>query len=196
MVDPTRHDLPEALPESAASEAAASTETAGQPDEAGPSLEELLHLAEQKATEEREARLRVLAEADNVRKRAQTDIAAAHKYAVEKFAVTLLPVKDSLEMTLAVPRGTESDALRSGVELTLKQLAAAFEKFQVTDLNPVGEKFDPHRHQAMSMVEADQPVNTVVQVFQKGYLLADRVIRPALVSVAKAKAQAVETKQE
>src|SRR5205814_769774 len=104
-----------------------------------------------------------------------------------KLAVALLPVKDSLEATLATATATH-DALTSGVELTLRQLEAALEKFQITEVNPVGEKFDPHRHQAMSMVEADQPPNTVVQVFQKGYLLSDRVIRPALVAVAKPKA--------
>jgi molecular chaperone GrpE len=124
---------------------------------------------------------------DNVRKRAQADIAAAHRYALEKFALALLPIKDSLEATLATGTATH-DALTSGVELTLRQLEGVFEKFSITEIHPVGEKFDPHRHQAMTMVESDQPVNTVVQVFQKGYLLFDRVIRPALVAVAKGKA--------
>jgi molecular chaperone GrpE len=149
-----------------------------------PGLEELLRQAELKAEEHHDAWLRAKAETENVRRRAQEDIVKAHKFAVEKFAGDLLAVKDTLEMALA---DQNPDSLRSGVEMTLKNLVAAFEKAAVVEVNPVGEKFDPHRHQAMAMVDAEQPANTVVQVFQKGYLIADRTLRPAMVAVAKAK---------
>lgn len=122
-----------------------------------------------------------------MRKRAVTDVANAHKYAVENFAAELLAVRDSLEAALMVETASV-ETLKSGAELTLKQLSAAFEKHKVVEVNPVGEKFDPHRHQAISTVDADAEPNTVVQVFQKGYLLNDRVIRPAMVAVAKAPA--------
>ena len=150
-----------------------------------PSIETLLKQAELAALEHHDAWLRAKADADNIRKRAQTDIANAHKYAIENFSTELLAVKDSLEAALAINNVTV-DNLKSGVELTLKQLNSVFEKFRVTDINPLGEKFDPHRHQAINTVEADAEPNTVVQVFQKGYLLNDRVIRPAMVAVAKA----------
>ena len=152
--------------------------------EAVPGVEQLLKQAELAAQEHHDAWLRAKADADNIRKRAQTDIANAHKYAIENFATELLPVKDSLEAALAINNVTVEN-LKSGVELTLKQLNSAFEKVRITEVNPVGQKFDPHRHQAISTVEADAEPNTVVQVFQKGYLLNDRVIRPAMVAVAK-----------
>jgi molecular chaperone GrpE len=146
-----------------------------------------LAAAEAKAAEHYDAFLRAKAEADNVRKRAQEDIARAHKYAIEGFAAELLPVRDSLEAALAVETATPA-ALKSGVELTLKQLAAVFDKSNLREINPAGEKFDPHRHQAISMLPSDHEPGTVINVLQKGYLLADRVIRPALVTVAQAKA--------
>ena len=154
--------------------------------ESAPSLDELLRQAELKAEEHHDAWLRAKAEADNVRKRAQLDIASAHKYATENFAADLLPVKDSLEATLAAENAT-LEALKSGVELTLKQLSTVFEKSNLKEVNPAGEKFDPHRHQAISMLPSDKEPNTIINVLQKGYLLHDRVIRPALVTVAKAK---------
>jgi molecular chaperone GrpE len=155
--------------------------------DATPSLEETLRQAELNAEEHHDAWLRAKAETENVRRRAQEDIARASKFAIEKFAGELLAVKDSLEAALATETPSV-DSMKSGTELTLKQLIAAFEKSNLTELNPLGEKFDPHRHQAISMVEADQEPNTVVTVLQKGYLLAERVLRPALVVVAKAKA--------
>ncbi|MGB5011077.1 MAG: nucleotide exchange factor GrpE, partial [Candidatus Dechloromonas phosphoritropha] len=117
---------------------------------------------------------------------AQEDISKAHKFAVEKFAGELLAVKDSLEAALAVPEQTV-ESFKAGVELTLKQLVSAFEKNALTEVNPAGEKFDPHRHQAIGMVDSEQEANTVVTVLQKGYLIAERVLRPALVMVAKPK---------
>jgi molecular chaperone GrpE len=155
--------------------------------ESMPSTEELLRQAELQAQEHHDAWLRAKAEMENVRRRAQLDVQNAHKFGVESFASALLPVKDSLEAALATQSNTVEN-IRSGVELTLKQLAQAFDKFTLTEINPgTGDKFDPHRHQAMSMVEAEQPANTIVTVFQKGYALHDRVVRPALVCVAKAK---------
>jgi molecular chaperone GrpE len=149
-------------------------------------MPELLKKAELAAQEHHDAWLRAKADADNIRKRAQVEVANAHKFALENFAAELLPVKDSLEAALA----TETPAvegLKSGVELTLKQLKSVFEKFNLTEINPAGQKFDPHRHQAIGAVESDAEPNTVLQVLQKGYLLHDRVVRPALVMVAKAK---------
>jgi len=154
--------------------------------ESMPSPETLLKQAELAAQEHHDAWLRAKADADNIRKRAQADIANAHKYAIENFSTELLAVKDSLEAALAVSNVT-AENLKSGVELTLKQLNSVFEKFRVTEINPAGQKFDPHRHQAINTVEADAEPNSVVQVFQKGYLLNDRVIRPAMVAVAKPK---------
>ena len=151
-----------------------------------PSLEETLRQAELKAEEHHDAWLRAKAETENVRRRAQEDISKAAKFAVERFAGELLAVKDSLEAALAAD-APSVDSMKAGSELTLKQLVSAFEKANLNEINPVGEKFDPHRHQAISMVEAEQEPNTVVTVLQKGYLLADRVLRPALVMVAKTK---------
>ena len=151
-----------------------------------PSMEELLKKAELAAQEHHDAWLRAKADAENIRKRAQADITSAHKYAIENFATELLAVRDSLEAALATSNATLEN-MKSGVELTLKQLSSVFEKFKIVEINPVGTKFDPHQHQAISTVEADQEPNTVVQVFQKGYLLNERVMRPAMVSVAKAK---------
>jgi len=147
-------------------------------------LAALLKEAEDEAAQLKDAWLRAKAETDNVRKQAQNDVAKAHKYAIEKFAQELLTVRDALEMTLATPNAT-TEALKDGVELTLKNLNAAFERERIVEINPVGEKYDPHKHQAMTMIESEHPSGTVVQVFQKGYLLNDRVLRPALVAVAK-----------
>jgi molecular chaperone GrpE len=147
-------------------------------------LPELLQKAQAEVAELRDAYLRARAETDNVRKQAQADVARAHKYAVEKFAEDLLPVKDALEQTLAA-ENVSPETLKSGAELTLKALQSAFARAQVVEVNPAGEKFDPHRHQAMQMVESSQAPNTVVDVFQKGYLINDRTLRPALVTVAK-----------
>ncbi|CEJ96169.1 Heat shock protein GrpE [Caballeronia glathei] len=127
--------------------------------------------------------LRAKAETENVRRRAQEDVSKAHKFAIENFAENLLPVLDSLEAALA-DSSTDLAKVREGVELTLRQLTGALEKGRVVPVNPVGEKFDPHRHQAISMVPAEQEANTVVAVLQKGYVIADRVLRPALVTVA------------
>jgi molecular chaperone GrpE len=154
------------------------------PAAAAPGADDPLKQAEQLAAQHHDAYLRAKAEADNVRKRAQVEVANAHKFAVENFTAELLAVKDSLEAALVAENATV-DSMKNGVELTLRQLKSVFEKFNVTEINPQGQKFDPHRHQAIGTVASDAEPNTVVQVLQKGYLLHDRVVRPALVMVAK-----------
>jgi len=151
-----------------------------------PSMEELLKKAELDAAEHHDAWLRAKADSENIRKRAQIDIANAHKYATENFSTELLTVMDSLEAALAVEDATVEN-FKNGMELTLKQLTATFDKFNIKVINPDGEKFDPHQHEAMCVVDSDLIPNTVVHVMQKGYVLNDRVIRPALVTVSKAK---------
>ena len=149
-----------------------------------PDLADILRKAETEVADLRDAWLRAKAETENVRRMGQADVARAHKYAVEKFAGDLLSVRDALEQTLATENAT-TEQLREGVELTLKTLASAFDKQSITEIDPLGEKFDPNRHQAMTMVPSSKPAQTVVQVFQKGYLLNDRVLRPALVAVSR-----------
>jgi molecular chaperone GrpE len=154
--------------------------------EAAPSLEEMFRQAELKAEEHHDAWLRAKAETENVRRRAQEDIVKASKFAIERFAGELLAVKDSLEAALAV-ENPSVESLKAGSELTLKQLVAAFEKSGLKEINPDGERFDPNFHQAISMIESEQEAGTVVTVLQKGYLIAERVLRPALVIVARPK---------
>jgi molecular chaperone GrpE len=128
--------------------------------------------------------LRAKAESENARRRAEEEITKARKYAVESFADSLLPVCDSLEAGLAIKDATP-EQIREGAEATLRQLKSALERNKVLEINPgAGAKFDPHQHQAISMVPAEQEANTVVSVLQKGYLIAERVLRPALVTVA------------
>ena len=149
-------------------------------------LDKLLAEAQARIEEQRDAHLRAVAEAENIRKRAQADVAAAHKFGVERFAEGLLPVMDSLEAALAAATDAPQ-ALRDGLELTLRQLQASFQRANLAQIVPAaGERFDPHLHQAMAAVESAAEPNTVVAVMLKGYSLHDRVIRPALVTVAKA----------
>jgi molecular chaperone GrpE len=147
-------------------------------------LEGKLAAATAEVEKQREEWLRAKAETDNIRRRGQEDVAKAHRYGLEGFAGALLAVKDSLDAALTV-ENTSIESFKEGVELTARQLDSVFEKFQIKEISPVGEKFDPHFHQAISQVESDAEPNTVVQVLQKGYLLNDRVLRPALVMVAK-----------
>ena len=131
-----------------------------------------------------DAFLRAKAEAENTRRRAEEEVAKARKFAVESFADSLLPVRDSLEAAIAIPQATPQQLLE-GVHATLRQLTAALERNKVVEVNPpAGTRFDPHQHQAISVVPAAQEPNTVVAVLQKGYLIADRVLRPALVTVS------------
>ena len=128
--------------------------------------------------------LRAKAEAENTRRRAEEEVSKARKFGIESFAESLLPVCDSLDAALAIESAT-AEQLREGSDATLRQLVGALERNKVVVINPAGgDKFDPHQHQAISMVPAEQEANTVVSVLQKGYLIADRVLRPALVMVA------------
>ena len=151
-----------------------------------PSLDEMLREAERKAQEHYDAWMYAKAEGENIRRRSVEDVSKAHKFAVERFTNEMLAVKDSLEAGLAVETATV-ESFKSGMELTLKQLTGVFEKFNISEINPLGDKFDAHKHQAIGMLDSDQPANTVVSVMQKGYALNDRVLRPAMVMVAKAK---------
>jgi len=156
------------------------------PDSAAPAASSPDDLSRLQAelVEAQDSYLRAKAEAENIRRRAEEDISKARKYAVESFADSLLPVKDSLEAAIAMPDAPLEKVLE-GVHATLRQLSQALERNKVLQINPpVGTKFDPHQHQAISMVPADQDANTVVAVLQKGYLISDRVLRPALVTVA------------
>lgn len=154
-------------------------------------LQALLEDARNKADSHWDQCLRLQADIDNLRKRNERDLANAHKFALEKFAVDLLPVKDSLEMGLAAA-GENADIarLKEGGELTLKMLASAMDKYNIKEINPLNEIFNPEYHEAMSMQEReDVAPNTVVTVVQKGYLLNERLIRPAMVMVSKATQQ-------
>lgn len=149
--------------------------------------EDELAKLEAKVAELQDAFMRAKAEGENIRRRAQEDIAKAHKFAIESFAEAMVPVRDSLEMALKIETPS-IESLKEGVEMTLKQLNAAFEKNRLLEVNPAqGEKLDPMKHQAISMVPAEQDANTIVTVLQKGYTIADRLLRPALVTVAQGK---------
>jgi molecular chaperone GrpE len=161
-----------------------------QPPHDGPTPAEPLALEAQLAelqarhTEVADAYLRAKAEAENTRRRAEEEMSKARKFAVEAFAESLLPVTDSMEAAIALPNAS-NEQLLEGVHATLRQLTQALERNKVVAINPpAGTKFDPHHHQAISVVQADQDANTVVSVLQKGYLIADRVLRPALITVA------------
>lgn len=156
----------------------------GGPADSAQDLQEALAAAQAQAQAHYDDLLRAQAEMENVRRRAQEEVAKARKFGIESFAEGLVPVKDSLEAALSQADQSAED-MRAGIETTLKQLAGAFERHHLTEIAPaVGDKFDPHHHQAIATVQADQPANTVVTVLQKGYLIADRVLRPALVTVA------------
>lgn len=176
--------ITEVAVETLAEETTESVEVTDAVAEAGKQIAEL----QAKVTEMQDAFMRAKAEGENIRRRAQEDISKAHKFAVESFAEAMVPVKDSLEMALKVETPT-LESLKEGVEMTLRQLNAAFEKNRLVEVNPAtGDKLDPAKHQAISMVPAEQEANTVVTVLQKGYTIADRLLRPALVTVAQGKA--------
>ncbi len=181
MSDPQAQAPQPSVPETVAT--ADTSNMAGEPD-----LAQRLAQAEAKAAEYFDQFVRARAEMENVRKRAHEDVSKANKFAIESFAESLLPVCDSLEMALTVASPT-LESLHEGVSATLRQLASALEKNRVIVISPAGEKFDPNRHQAIATVPATStqppvPANHVVAVLQKGYLINERVLRPALVSVA------------
>ena len=158
------------------------TGPSGETDPAKPDAQ--LAGLQAKLAEASDAFLRAKAEAENTRRRAEEEIAKARKFALESFAESLLPVRDSLEAATAIENASNEQLLQ-GVHATLKQLSQALERNRVIEINPpAGTRFDPHKHQAISMVPADQEANTIVAVLQKGYLIAERVLRPALVTVS------------
>lgn len=160
---------------SAAGSTAASSDT---------SLEEQLSATEAKLAEMHDAFMRAKADGENIRRRAQEDVSKAHKFAIESFAEAMVPVRDSLEMALKVEAPTV-ESIKEGVEMTLKQLTAAFEKNRLVEVMPQpGDKLDPNKHQAVAVVPSEQEANTVVAVLQKGYMIADRLLRPAIVTAA------------
>ena len=178
MSDPTPIET-----DPAANAAAAPESGAPAPAPAALSPEEELAQLKAKHAEVADAYLRSQADQQNTRRRAEEEISKARKFAVEAFAESLLPVCDSLEAGLAIPNATP-EQIREGAEATLRQLKSALERNRVVEISPpAGTKFDPHQHQAISVVPAEQEPNTVVTVLQKGYLIAERVLRPALVTV-------------
>ncbi len=163
---------------------AAQAEPAPSPE---PTLEEQLAAAQARLADMQDAFMRAKADGENIRRRAQEDVSKAHKFAVEAFAEAMVPVKDSLEMALTVETPS-IESLKEGVEMTLKQLSSAFEKNRLVEILPSkGDKLDPMKHQAVAVVPAEQEANTVVSVLQKGYMIADRLLRPAIVTAAQAK---------
>ena len=174
----------DSVQETQSDQAAGDDAAATDPD----ALQALLEDARNKADSHWDQCLRLQADIDNLRKRNERDLVNAHKFALEKFAVDLLPVKDSLEMGLAAAEENADVAgLKEGGELTLKMLTSVMDKYNINEINALNEKFNPEYHEAMSVQErADVKPNTVVTVVQKGYLLNDRLIRPAMVIVSKA----------
>ena len=172
----------EPTPENASAEQAAPT--GGESEIGVESNAQLIEELNQKFNEMQDNFLRAKAEGENIRRRAVEDVAKAHKFAIESFAEHLVPVTDSLYAALNT-EAVDAKAFKEGLEITLKQLLSAFEKGRMTEINPaVGDKFDPHHHQAISAVPSEQEPNTVVSVLQRGYSIADRVLIPALVMVS------------
>jgi molecular chaperone GrpE len=164
-------------------QAQASEDTAPTEAEVKTPEQEIAEL-NQKLTEMQDNYLRAKAEGENIRRRAAEDVSKAHKFAIESFAEHLVPVTDSLYAALNA-EAVDAKAFKEGLEITLKQLLSAFEKGRMSEINPaVGDKFDPHHHQAIASVPSDQEANTVVSVLQRGYSIADRILRPALVTVS------------
>lgn len=175
---------PDTSAQSPGGNGAAAAETAAPPAAAPPSPEQRLAELEAALAEAKESFLRAKAETENIRRRADEEVAKARKFAIEAFAESMLPVKDSLEAAVAMPEAKVEQVLE-GVHATLRQLSSALERNRVVVVSPpTATKFDPHLHQAISMVPADQEANTIVAVLQKGYTIAERVLRPALVTVA------------
>ncbi len=185
----TEEPVVEASGEKATAQAEATAEVVGTSEDSSEDLALLLEDARAKADDHWNQVLRMQAELENTRRRATADVERAHKFGLEKFATELLPVIDSLEMGLAAAQGSDHEVaqkLHEGTELTLKMFSGVLEKFGVNEVNPLGEPFNPELHQAMSMQPSDEyEPNTVTAVMQKGYVLNDRLIRPAMVMVSK-----------
>jgi molecular chaperone GrpE len=162
----------------------AQTEEEIQQNGAAGSLDDRIRELETQLLEAQASVLYVKADGENIRRRAMDDIEKARKFALEKFSNELLAVKDSLDAALLI-EANDVQSYKDGVKLTANQLSSVFDKFNIAEINPLGEKFDPNKHQAISMLENSGEPNTVTSVLQKGYTLNDRVLRPALVMVAK-----------
>ena len=193
MSDMTEHNEPqqteteiETAAEVETAEAAETEQTETQPE--APTYEELQARIAELEGQLKDSELRGLANEQNLRRRHQQEIADTHKFAGQKFAAEMLPVKDYLEMALLDQSGN-FDALKMGVQMTLNELQKAFDTTHIKEINPQpGDKLDPHQHQAMQTVVSEQEPNTIVSVMKKGYTLSDRVLRPAMVVVAKKEA--------
>lgn len=188
VLEQTSENETEQAAEVTDSDAEGTPEVVEQPEPTVDELQKQLTAAEKKAAENWDKMVRMQAEMENLKRRTRIDLENAHKFALEKFAKELLSVIDSLELGIQAATGDSPEIvkLREGSELTLKQFEAVFAKFNIESINPVGEPFDPEKHQAMSMMpSADVAPNTVLNVFQKGYVLNGRLIRPAMVVVSK-----------
>jgi molecular chaperone GrpE len=186
MAKPDEQNTPTPdLPQDDASAAMAADAIAAANAAAELTLEEKLAAAENEIAALKDQHLRALAEQENIRKRNQQEIANAREYAARDFAFSMLVVKDTLEMVLKDDKST-TEQIKMGVDMTLKNLVTAFERAKVKEVKAEGAKFDPNVHQAMSQIESEQAPGTVLQVFQKGYTIGERVLRPAMVAVATA----------
>ena len=188
--DPTANSSGDSSLDKAAEQGAAQGQTEAAAQAEAQSLDPIQQLqadlaaAQAQLAEQKDQVLRAHAEMENVRRRAQEEVSKARKFGIESFAEGLVPVKDSLEAALAQTEQSAQD-MRAGIEMTLKQLVTAFERNHLKEIAPAaGTKFDPHQHQAIATIPAEQEPNTVVQTLQKGYLIAERVLRPALVTVS------------
>jgi molecular chaperone GrpE len=176
-------DTEPAVPSAQAPAANGASPAEAAPPASPPPAEAMLAELQARHAEMSDAYLRAKAEVENIRRRAEEEVAKARKFAVESFAESMLPVRDSLEAAIGIPNAS-NEQLLEGTHATLRQLTSALERHRVVAIAPpAGTRFDPHQHQAISVVPADQEPNTVVAVLQKGYLIADRVLRPALVTV-------------
>jgi molecular chaperone GrpE len=188
--DPTANSSGDSSLDKSAEQSAAQGQSEAPAQTEAQSLDPLQQLradlaaAQAQLAEQKDQVLRAHAEMENVRRRAQEEVSKARKFGIESFAEGLVPVKDSLEAALAQTEQSAQD-MRAGIEMTLKQLVTAFERNHLKEIAPAaGTKFDPHQHQAIATIPAEQEPNTVVQTLQKGYLIAERVLRPALVTVS------------
>jgi molecular chaperone GrpE len=188
MPDEQNTPTPELPPDDASAQIAADAIAAANAA-AEMTIEEKLAAAENEIAQLKDQHLRALAEQENIRKRNQQELVNAREYASRDFAFSMLTVKDTLEMVLKDDKST-TEQIKMGVDMTLKNLVTAFERAKVREVKAEKAKFDPNLHQAMSQIESPEPAGTVLQVFQKGYMIGERCLRPAMVAVAAAPAAA------
>ncbi len=194
MPDEQNTPTPELPPDDASAHMAAEAIAAANAA-AEMTIEEKLAAAENEIAQLKDQHLRALAEQENIRKRNQQEVVNAREYAARDFAFSMLTVKDTLEMVLKDDKST-TEQIKMGVDMTLKNLVTAFERAKVKEVKAEKAKFDPNLHQAMSQIESPEPAGTVLQVFQKGYMIGERCLRPAMVAVAAVAAKDEKTKDE